>query len=279
MPSIVEKAAAYIRKTRHAYIRDLAKALYYGVFRKFRIARHRKRLVRLYGGKPLPLIRSDTLLGPGPYQLPNYTFVPWAASPIEYVLIQGMARRFNPCHFLEIGSLRGELLVNLNSLVASSTCITLSREELAKMGFPKPIAETNMMFASDAQNLRIVYADSKLFDFSKLGRKFNLAFIDGHHLYEYVKSDTRNVLSVCANESAVIWHDYTLADHTTIDWEVFAGILDGLPRELWKRLYHVNNTACAVLLPADWAVLPHEHVHYPERVYLITMSAKEVKKR
>ena len=148
MPSPLNKLAGRLRKTRLTYVRDLAKGFYYGVIRYLRIDAHRRRLVRAYGRDPLPLTRADSLLGPGPYQLANYTFAPWAASPIEYALIQGIARRFRPCHFLEIGSLRGELLVNLNSLVDSATCITLSKDELVKMGFPKPIVETNMMFAS-----------------------------------------------------------------------------------------------------------------------------------
>ncbi len=275
MPSILEKTAAYLRTTRHTCVRDLAKVFYYGIFRKFRSAWHRRRLVRQYGPNPLPLVRSDTLLGPGPYELSHYTFTPWSPTPLEYALVQGLARRFRPCHFLEIGSLRGELLANLNQVVESSSGITLSKEDLARMGFDKPVVNTNMMFARDIKNLRLIYADSKLYDFSQLPRMFDLAFIDGNHLYEFVKSDTEKVLSVCAPESVMVWHDYMLADHTTIHWEVFAWILDGLPPETWKRLYHVNNTTCAVLLPATWSVQPHTHVFYPERVYSITMTASE----
>jgi len=279
MPSILEKTAAYLRQTRSPYIRDLAKAIYYGVFRKLRIAWHRRRLLRKYGPAGLPLIRSDTLLGPGPYELSHYTFTPWSPTPLEYAVIQGLARRSRPCHFLEIGSLRGELLANLNAVVESSTCLTLSRGDLERMGFSQAVVDTNMMFAGDIQNLRLIYADSKTYDFSQLPGKFNLAFIDGNHLYEFVKSDTVNAFSVCTPESVIVWHDYMLADHTTIHWEVFAGILDGLPSETWNRLYHVNNTTCAVLLPASWTVQPHQDVFYPERVYSMTIRVSDPIKR
>jgi hypothetical protein len=272
---ILDKLAAYLRKTQLTYVRDLAKGLYYGVYRYLRIDAHRRRLVKQYGRDALPLIRSETLLGPGPIELSCYTFAPWAASPIEYALIQALARRFRPCHFLEIGSLRGELLVCLNPVADSMTCITISKEELIRMGLPKPIADTNMMFAPDVRNLQTVYADSRTYDFSRLQRRFNLAFIDGNHAYEYAKSDTKNVLSVCEREFAIVWHDYALADHTTIHWEVFAGILDGLPREMWSRLYHVNNTSCAVLLSEGWPIQAHEHVFYPERVYSLSLRGNE----
>src|SRR5262245_47260571 len=106
---IVEKLEAFLRKTQLTYVRDLAKGFYYGVVRYLKIARYLLRLIRAYGPGPLPLIRSDSLLGPGPYELSNYTFGPCAASPIEYALVHGLARRVHPCHFLEIGSLRGEL--------------------------------------------------------------------------------------------------------------------------------------------------------------------------
>jgi hypothetical protein len=276
---IVDKLASYIRKIQGYYVRDLAKGLYLGLIRYLRIDAHRRRLIKEYGRSPLPLIRCDALLGPGPHRLSHYTFAPFGASPIEYALIQGLARRFRACHFLEIGSLRGETLANLNSVVDSATCITLSKEDLLKMGLPKPIADTNMLFASEVTNLRLINADSRSYDFSQLEPIFNLTFVDGDHFYESVKSDTKNVLSVCAKEFSIVWHDYTLADHTTINWEVFAGILDGLPREMWRRLYHVNNTACAVLLPEAWDVYRHEHVFYPERVYSLTMSSTELDRK
>ncbi len=275
---ILDKLATWLRQTRHERVRNLAKAIYYGMFRRYCIARHRRRLLKQYEPGSLPLIRADALLGAGPYELSHYTFAPWSPTPLEYALVQGLARRFRPCHFLEIGSLRGELLANLNAVVESSTGITLSKEDIAKMGFPRAIAETTMMFASDIKNLQLIYANSAAYDFSQLPHRYNVAFVDGEHLYEFVKSDTKNVWGVCAKEFAIVWHDYTVADHTTINWEVFAGILDGLPRELWSRLYHVNNTTCAVLLPEAWNIQPHEHVFYPERVYTLTISARELSK-
>ena len=90
---ILDKLAAYLRKTRLTYVRDLARGFYYGIIRYLRIDRHRRRLIKLYGPNPLPLIRSDTLLGSGPYELSHYTFSPWSPSPIEYAVIQGLARR------------------------------------------------------------------------------------------------------------------------------------------------------------------------------------------
>src|SRR5712691_6550015 len=86
----------------------------YRLIRQLRVWSRRRQLTRDYGRDALPTIRCDEFLGADPCTLSHYTFAPWSTSPIEHALIQRLARRVKPCHFLEIGSLRGELLANLN---------------------------------------------------------------------------------------------------------------------------------------------------------------------
>src|SRR5262249_19590679 len=97
----------------------------YRVVRNARVSLRRRALVKEYGRSALPLISFDDLVGPEPFTLSHYTFAPWSASPVEHALVQGLARRLQPCHFLEIGSLRAELLANLNGLVESSVSLSL----------------------------------------------------------------------------------------------------------------------------------------------------------
>jgi hypothetical protein len=54
-----------------------------------------------------------------------------------------------------------------------------------------------------------VLGDSAKLNWSSLGGPFDLAFIDGCHAYDYVKSDTDNVLSVMRPGGVVLWHDYS----------------------------------------------------------------------
>jgi hypothetical protein len=245
----------------------------YRVIRNLRVRSRRRRLTREYGRSALPLIRFGALFGSEPFRLSHYTFAPWSTSPIEHALIQGLARRLKPCHFLEIGSLRGELLANLNGLVESSISLSLAKEDMVKRGYPKAVVDTNLLYENEVKNLSVIYADSREYDFSKLPPPpRNLVFIDGDHAYEIVRHDTRNVLNFCARESVIVWHDYSLGDHMTVNWPVFAGILDGLPSTAWNRLYHVNNTACAVLLPESWSVRVHEDPFRPETTFSISIS-------
>jgi methyltransferase family protein len=248
----------------------------YRVIRNLRVRLRRRRLTQEYGRSALPLIRFGALVGTEAFRLSHYTFAPWSTSPIEHALIQGIARRCKPCHFLEIGSLRGELLANLNGLVESSISLSLSKDDMVKRGYPKTVVDTNLLYENEVENLSVIYADSREYDFSKLPPPpRNLIFIDGDHAYEMVRHDTKNVLSVCAKESVIVWHDYALGDHMTINWPVFAGILDGLPRTAWSRLFHVNNTACAVLLPRTWSVRVHENPFRPETTFSLSIFANQ----
>jgi predicted O-methyltransferase YrrM len=55
--------------------------------------------------------------------------------------------------------------------------------------------------------VRQVFGDSAELDFTALG-VFDLAFIDGCHAYDYVRSDTEKVLGVLRPGGIVAWHDY-----------------------------------------------------------------------
>lgn len=56
--------------------------------------------------------------------------------------------------------------------------------------------------------IRQVFGDSARLDFESLGGPFDFAFIDGCHDYNYVKSDTDNILKVMRKGGLVMWHDY-----------------------------------------------------------------------
>jgi predicted O-methyltransferase YrrM len=60
--------------------------------------------------------------------------------------------------------------------------------------------------------IRQVLGDSAKLDFAALGKGFDLAFIDGCHAYNYVKSDTENVLSVMRPGGIILWHDYAMME-------------------------------------------------------------------
>jgi hypothetical protein len=72
-------------------------------------------------------------------------------------------------------------------------------------GFEK----THRFFSEGIPNIRYIEHNSRTYDFSKLGERFDLIFVDGDHTCEGVRSDTANVFNLLRDENSVIvWHDY-----------------------------------------------------------------------
>ena len=59
-------------------------------------------------------------------------------------------------------------------------------------------------------NINQIYTDSTKLDFSLYD--FSLAFIDGGHDYETVKSDTKNCISFIKRPGVILWHDYDVTN-------------------------------------------------------------------
>ncbi len=53
-----------------------------------------------------------------------------------------------------------------------------------------------------------IYCDSAKFDYSLLGKIFDLFIIDGCHDYNYLKIDTENAFKYTRKGGVIIWHDY-----------------------------------------------------------------------
>lgn len=84
------------------------------------------------------------------------------------------------------------------------------------------------------ENVQQIYSDSRELDFSQF--KFNVAFIDGGHDFETVKSDTVNVLENIQHPGLIIWHDY--------DVECERGdLLHHMAKH--HKIYHIDETRLA----------------------------------
>ena len=73
-----------------------------------------------------------------------------------------------------------------------------------------------------------VFGDSATLDWNTFGGPFDLAFIDGCHDYNYVKSDTDNALKVVRPGGAILWHDYAQMDGVSRAVDEYQGKVDRL---------------------------------------------------
>ncbi len=174
-----------------------------------------------------------------------YSFLGNNSLPIDLAVLKALARRYEHCRYLEIGTWRGESAANIAEIAEECVSIDLPEEELRRRGFSDGFIANMRVYSQGLQNIQYVYHDARTLDFSTLG-KFDLVFIDGDHSYEGVKSDTENAFKVLRdNRSVIVWHDYGVTTET-IWWSVLAGILDGCPEQERSHLYHISNTLCAI---------------------------------
>jgi len=205
------------------------------------------------------------------------TFLYGTSMPIDFVLLKSLAKQFNGnCDFFEIGTWRGESIAAVAPVCRSCTSLSLGDEDMKRIGWGGKFLEVQRFFSKGFINVAHINGNSQTFDFSKMNKRFDLIFVDGDHSYEGTKIDTGNVFKLLKDDNSIIvWHDYA-PTYEIIDWEVFAGILDGTPTEYRKYLYHVSNTYCAIFTKKSYPVKPLDYPTVPDKKFTVTIKAEKL---
>ena len=241
---------------------------------------YEKYLQKKYQKTILPTIDIRDFLQENKGEINNFTFLDGSSLVTDLLLLKSLAQSFSNCNYLEIGMWRGESVVNVAEAAQSCTTINLSPEEIKKLRLPSKYADLHGCLIKEQQNINIIYANSLNFDFSSLNQKFDLIFIDGDHHYEAVKSDTKNVVKLLKDENSVIvWHDYAYNPEKPRH-SVIAAILDGMPKEFHKHLYHVSNTMCAIYTKKSFQTQFLENLVCPDKIFKLKIEVLpfEIKK-
>lgn len=205
-------------------------------------------------------------------EVDHYTFLSGTSFITDIALLNSIAQSFKGCEYLEIGTWRGESIMNVAQYAANCTSVNLSEEEIIALGLPEKYARLHGCLIQNKNNISCINANSLNFDFSTLNKKFDLIFVDGDHSYNTVKSDTSNVYKLLKDDdSVIVWHDYGF-DPETPRHSVIAGILDGLPSEAHQFLYHVSNTICAVYTKRELESKKQESVVKPNKIFRISIE-------
>lgn len=234
-------------------------------------------LKKKYGIVEFPTIDIDFLFNSEPIEITDYTFLEGGSMITDLVLLKKLAAQFPACNYLEIGSWRGESIVNVAD-APNTTCtsINLSPEQIIAMGLPEKYANEHGCLIRGRENIKTIYANSQIFDFSSLDQKFDLIFVDGDHKYDAVKSDTINVFKLLKDENSIlIWHDYGY-DPVTPRFSVIQAILDGLPAIEHQNLYHVSNTMCALYSKKDLTSYIQRKSDLPSKTFNIKIEIKNI---
>ncbi len=226
-----------------------------------------QKIVKYGFPRGLPFIDLLTLFPNFDVKLKNLTFLDLASPNMDIALVKLLAQRNQHCDYLEIGSLRGETIVNVSADVNSVTSLSLSPLEMQEMGFHKSMIEQDALFIKGNNAIKHIGHNSLTFDFASLGRKFDLIFVDGDHSFDGVVSDTKNAFKMLKDDSSVIvWHD---GGNNTEDTrhEVVAGILEGATEEQRKNIYRVTNTLCAIYIKGDYEKLFFDGFQKPTKLF------------
>jgi predicted O-methyltransferase YrrM len=181
-------------------------------------------------------------------ELTTYSFLDGTSLITDIILLKKLAKNLTDCNYLEIGSWRGESIANVSEVADKCTSITLSPKEMSELNLSKEFIEVHGIFSKDKKNITEILHNSRNFDFNSFKQKFDLIFIDGDHSYEGVLNDTIKTFNLRKDSSSVIvWHDYGFSTEI-VRYSVLKAILDGVPSEKHKNLYHVSNTMCAIYI-------------------------------
>lgn len=209
--------------------------------------------------------------------LSTYSYLAGTSLATDLILLKKFAEGFPACNYLEIGTWRGESLKNVSEVAAHCTSVTLPPDEMIIKHKDKDFNEIHGFFSRNINNMTEILHNSHTYDFNQLKQKFDLIFIDGDHSYEGVLNDTRKTFNLRKDSSSIIvWHDYGFTTER-IRYSTLKAIIDGIPTEYHKNLYHISNTMCAVYMENN--SLPTYESRFPatpNKIFSVELKAKKL---
>ena len=249
----------------------ILKALYHAV-----INANRKEYVIKKYGEGLPQIDLLDILPDMNGTIHYFTHLYGTSLPIDICVLKMLAKKYTDCEYFEIGAWRGESIANIASVAKHCVSLSLSDKEMHAIGYGEKFTRVQRFFSKNLSNVEHIEHNSHTFDFEKFERKFDLIFVDGDHSYDGVKSDTQNVFNLLKDEkSVIVWHDYT-SHYEQIDWEVFAGIMDGAPADRRSKIYQLSNTLCAIYTNGNFKTKKLDFPTYPDKEFTVAISGKRI---
>lgn len=200
----------------------------------------------------------------------SYTNLADTSLPIDIALIKSIVKSKKNVDYLEIGSFRGESLVNVIPYTNSTYSISLGKEELYSICKNHDFVDVeSILLDKTYNNFTKIDHNSQTFDFESLNKKFDVIFVDGDHSEKGVYIDTKNVFKLLKDEeSVIVWHDF---GHSPTDfrYDVIAGALKGMPKEEWKNIYRVRNTLCGIYSKKQITSTLDKNIYKPNATFKV----------
>lgn len=237
--------------------------------------RYLKKNYKLTNG--LPMVEINQIGNDFPETIESFAFLGGGSLPTDMALLKMLSKKFDKCSYFEIGTWRGESVINVAETAEECYTLNLSKSEMLALGLSEKYADLHGFFSKGKENIKHITGNSMTFDFEGLNKKFDLIFIDGNHHYDFVKNDTEKIFKHLMHENTIIvWHDYAYSPES-LRPETLAAILDGTPPEFRKNLYYVSNTMCAVFIRGEFEANKFETPMVPNKTFKVTLESLDVK--
>jgi hypothetical protein len=216
---------------------------------------------------------SDIPSSEKPVQMLSSGWLPGSTPPQDLYAILRILRWLKPERIFEIGTSAGITTAHMamNSEAEIYT-LDLPRELASDLNGYSPgdlsllkprdqIGTACRPFNRNGQ-VRQLFGDSRVFDFTPYRGSVDLVFVDGCHLFEGVLADSRNAFDLLGEKGVVLWHDFArLRDVTRA--------IKRLAKE--RPIYHLEETSLAMYLRAnvELAELKPRSSHSPQVVEVI----------
>ena len=222
--------------------------------------------------QPLPVVDIAELLDQKEITVKPYAFLDGGCLVTDLALLRALASRIDDCNYFEIGTWRGESVANVASVAKACYSLNLCQKDIKDQGYPDQYQKEYGALSKGYENIIHLRGDSRDYDFAGLNKKFDLVFIDGDHHYDMVRNDSQRVFSHFVHEETiVVWHDYAF-NPETVRYEVFAGILDGIPESAHEHLYHVSNSLCAIYSKKPLKSREFTSPAHPDKIFDINIK-------
>ncbi len=198
----------------------------------------------------LPELSFYSLLPQGGITIEPFALLDGGSLPSDLALIRILAERINAQTYFEIGTWRGESVMQAAAAIPECYTLNLSAAEMHQRQWDEAYINMHRYFSAGTPRITHLEGDSRNFDFSPYYGKMDVVFVDGDHHRDSVKTDTESAFKLVRPDTGIIiWHDY--AHHPeNVRWNVLDGIFSGTPTDKRMDLRAVSNTLCAIYAPS-----------------------------
>ena len=140
-------------------------------------------------------------------------FRPSNMDPYEVYCLSALALMRMPQTVFEFGTFDGATTLRMAALLPDSQIVTIDlpdeqSEVTARSTGASPGSGYLFRDTPQAAQIKQLYGDSRVFDFSPWYGRAGMIIVDAGHAYDCVKADTASALRMVAPDGIVVWDDY-----------------------------------------------------------------------